>query len=466
MQVAIEDIGSCKKKLKIEVPAEKVTEELDKRMKELKESAELPGFRRGHIPARLFEKRFGKKLREAVKGDLSAEVFEEALKEHKLEPLSEPEFPGMEDIELERETPFSFEVELFVKPQVKLEDYVGIEVKAEEIGVTDEEVEDAIGQVRRERAELVPVADKASGEEDMLMVDVEVLAEGQVLHSSQSSYVGVGSKGVFGVEIEGLPEKLKGRKAGDSVEFEFELPKTSALEYGEELVGKTAKCALKVNEVKTLKVPEATDEWAKEVGFESIADMREKVGEQVRAAKERGRDRYVEQRILDKLLEATPFDVPTEMIEAKAHEVTEYRRFQLLKAGVESEKIDADLDDYRALSRKELERNFKEDLLLSKIAELENIFVTEEEVDGAIAQIALSRGQMPDAFREDMDSRGLTARLRSELLESRVKEYLRKKAKLELVPEGALAKEEKKEEKKETSAEEEKPADGQEKTGE
>jgi trigger factor len=465
VQIAIEDLGSCKKKLKIEIPAEKVTEELDKRTRELKDSAELPGFRRGHIPARLFEKRFGKKLREAVRNDLSAEVYEEALKEHKLEPLSEPEFPGLEDMDIERETPFAFEVDLFVKPQVKVEDYVGIEVKAEELDVTDDEVENAIEQVRRERAELVVVEDRISEEEDMLMVDVEVTVEGQSLHSSQGSYVGVGSKGVFGVEIEGLTEKLKGHKAGDSVEFEFELPKTSALEYGEELAGKMAKCALKVNEVKTLNIPEATDEWAKEVGFESIADMREKVREQVKAGKERGRDRFVEQRILDKLLESTGFDVPTEMIEAKAHEVTEYRRFQLIKAGVESEKIDTDLDSYRDLSRKELEKNFKEDLILNKIAELENIFVTEDEVDSAIAQIALSKGQMPDAFREEMDERGLTSRLRSELLESRVKEYLRKKAKLELVPAGTLGEDVKKEEPEEV-AEEEKPAESQDKAEE
>jgi len=299
----------------------------------------------------------------------------------------------------------------------------------------------------------------------MLMVDVEVTAEGQELHSSQGSYVGVGSKGVFGVEIEGLAEKLKGHKAGDSVELEFELPKTSALDYGEELAGKTAKCVLKVNEVKTLNVPEATDEWAKEVGFESITDMREKVKEQVRAAKERGRDRYVEQRILDKLLESTGFDVPTEMIEAKAHEVTEYRRFQLIKAGVESEKIDTDLDSYRDLSKKELERNFKVDLILTKIAELENIFVTEDEVDGAIAQIALSRGQMPDAFREEMDARGLTSKLRSELLEARVKEYLRKKAKLELVPAGTLGQDEKKEE-PEAAADDENTTESKDKTEE
>ena len=463
MQIAIEDLGSCKKKLKIEIPAEKVTEELDKRTRELRDSAELPGFRRGHIPARLFEKRFGKKLREAVRHDLSAEVYEEALREHKLEPLSEPEFPGLEDIEFERETAFAFEVELFVKPQVKIEDYVGVEVKAEEIDVTDEEVENAIEQVRRERAELVVVEDRASEEEDVLIVDVEVTSEGQTLHSSQGSYVGVGSKGVFGIEIEGLTEKLTGHKAGDSVEFEFELPKTSALDYGEELVGKTAKCGLKVNELKTLNVPEATDEWAKEVGFESIADMSEKVKEQVRGAKERGRDRYVEQRILDKLLEATDFDVPTEMIEARAHEVTEYRRFQLIKAGVESEKIDADLDSYRDLSRKELARNFKEDLILTKIAELENIFVTEDEVESTIAQIALSKGQMPEAFREEMDARGMTPRLRSELLEARVKEYLRKKAKLELVPAGTLGEEKKKEE---PEAEEEKPAEVQDETEE
>jgi trigger factor len=278
------------------------------------------------------------------------------------------------------------------------------------------------------------------------MVDVEVAVEGQVIHSSKNSYVGTGSKGIFGVEIADLPEKLTGRNRNETVEIEFELPKTSALEYGEELAGKQARCTFKINEIKTLKIPEANDEWAKEVGLESLDDLKEKVKEQVTAAKEQARNRYVEKKILDHLLDICGFEVPTDMIETRAHELTEYKRYQLLKAGVEAEKINADLDSYRDLSRQEIERNFREDLVLSKIAELENLFVTEDEVNGAIAQIALSRGQAPDQLQGEMESRGLVSRLRSDLLESRVKEFLREKAEVELLPPGSLSKEEKPEE--------------------
>jgi trigger factor len=440
--VTIEDLGNCKKKLLIEVPTEKVTEELDKRTRELQASAELPGFRRGHIPPKLFERRFGKKMREALKNDLTAEAFEEALSEHSLEPLGEPEFPGIEEIELERESTFKFEVHLIVKPQVKVEDYMKVKVQAEEIEVIDEEIDDAVERLRRERAELVVVEDRESAGDDMLMVNVEVTAEGQSLYSSKNSYIGAGSKGIFGMELEELPDKLLGRNRGDVIELEFELPKTSALEYAEEMVGKKAKCTLEVNEIKTLDVPDANDKWAKEVGFESLAALREKVAEEVKSAKEHGRDNYVERKILDQLIESCGFEVPTDMIEARARELTEYRRYQLLKAGVETDKIDADLDSYSELSRQEIERNFRDSLILGKIAELENIFVTEDEVDMAIAQIALSRGQSPDSLREEMDSRGMVSRLRSELLESRVKRFLREKAEIELLAPGSLYKEE------------------------
>ena len=455
MQVNIEELGNCKKKLTIEIPAEKVTEELDKRTAELRESAELRGFRRGHIPSKLFERRFGKKLREALKNDLTAEAFQETLSEHDLEPLGEPEFPGMDEIELERESVLKFEVELVVKPQVKVEDYMGVKVQAEEIEVTDEEVEQAIDHMRRERAEFVVVEDRASAEEDMLMVDVEVSAEGQVLHGASNVYLGVGSKGIYGIEISDLSEKLTGRNREDTVEIEFELPGTSALDYGEEMAGKMARCTMKINEIKTLNVPEATDEWAKEAGHESLAQLREKLKEQVNAAKERARNSYVEKKIIDQLLGSCSFDMPTEMIETRAHELTEYRRYQLLKAGVEAEKIDADLDSYRELSRQEIERNFREDLVLGKIAQLENLFVTEDEVGSAITQIAFSRGQTPEALQEEMETRGLVSRLRADLLESRVKEFLREKAEVELLPPGTLSKEE----------EPEKPQKAEEETG-
>jgi trigger factor len=164
VQVNVEDLGNCKKKLTIEIPAEKVTEELDKRTGEFKTSAELPGFRRGHIPQKLFERRFGKKLREAVRNDLTTEAFEETLKEHNLEPLGEPEFPGIEELELVRENPLKFEVELVVKPQVKVEDYAGVKVQAEEIELTEEEVEQTVDRMRRERAELVVVEEKPTAE--------------------------------------------------------------------------------------------------------------------------------------------------------------------------------------------------------------------------------------------------------------------------------------------------------------
>lgn len=441
-QVEIEELGNCKKKLVIEIPAEKVTEELDKRTDELRRSAEVPGFRKGHIPPRLFERRFGKKLRDAIKSDLLEESFEEALGEHELEPLGEPEFPGIEEIELERESAFKYEVQLTVKPQVKVEDYVGVKVRAEEIEVTDEEVEQTIEQLRRERAELVVVEDRPVTEEDMVMVDVGVTAEGQTLHSSKGSYLGVASKGIFGIEVPDFSEKFLGRNRGDTVELEFELPKTSALEYDEELIGKTAHCTLKISEIKMLNVPEATDEWAKEIGMESLEELKKKVREGVNADKERARDRYVEKKILDNLLGACSFEVPAELMDARAQELTEYRRYQLMRAGVPYDKIDADLDMYRELSRQEIERNFRESLVLVKIAEMENVFVTEDEVDSAIAQIALREGQSPEALREEMDSRGLVSRLRDDLLESRVKEFLRKKAQVELVAPGTLAKEE------------------------
>jgi trigger factor len=453
VQVTIEDLGNCRKKLTIEIPAEKVTEDLDNRTDELKSTAELPGFRRGHIPARLFERRFGKKLREALRNDLTAEAFEEALSEHNLEPLGEPEFPGIEEIELERESMLKFEVELVVKPQVKVEDYMGVKVRAEEIEVTEEEVERTVENIRREEAELVVVEDRASAEEDMLMVDVEVTAEGQVLHSSSSSYIGVGSKGVFGIEIDNLTGKLTGRNRGETVEIEFELPGACALEYGEELAGKQARCTLKINEIKTVKMPEATDELAKDAGFDSLAELKEKIKESVRTSKEHARDRYVEKKILDKLLESTGFEVPAEMIEAKAHMLMEYRRYQLLKEGVDSKKIDADLDSYKELSRQEIERNFREGLVLNKVAELENIFVTEGEVDSAINQIALGRGQSPDVLREEMESRSLVARLREDLRDSKVREFLREKAEVELVPPGTLSKEEKPEDPEEAQRE-------------
>lgn len=438
MQVEIEDAGKCKKVLKFEIPTEQVKEKIEDKYSELLKEAEMPGFRRGHVPRKLLERRFGKRIEDELKEEMMSEAMSEAIEKHKLTLLGELEMPKTEDISLDASGPFKFQVTVMVRPAVSVTDYIGVEAEIEEATVTDEDIQNEIERLQRETAELSVVEGRSVTLSDTLICAVTVTCEGTEVFRSANAYLFPATKGLFGIEIPELSSKFEGRNRGDSVEVSFVLPKVSALKVKESLIGKTATATVKINEIKELKKPDPTDEWAKNMGFEGLNQLKSKLREIIRTIKEELWKSASKKAITLKIMDRTQFDIPSELIEKRADQLAAYRAFRLANAGIEQAKIDADVKQYRQYTQVEIEHLFREDLIISKIAEMENIFVTEEEVDAEVARIARERGVSEAQLLDQLEKENMVGQLRQDMLTKKVKDFLFEKANVKVLPAGTL----------------------------
>ena len=179
MQVQVEDVGPCKKLLRIEIPAERVTQQLEEAYKQLSDTVVVPGFRKGHAPRRLMERKFGKQVNDDARGVLMSESFETAVKDNNLRPIGQPKFD--EEIEILPGEPLAFEVTVEVQPEFEIEGYSDLHLEKPATEPTPEEMEERIQAVRRRYATLVDVTEGSPQAEDVVTCHI-TLSEGDSLH--------------------------------------------------------------------------------------------------------------------------------------------------------------------------------------------------------------------------------------------------------------------------------------------
>src|SRR5262245_19460649 len=218
----ISEVGPCKLKIRVEVTAAKVHERVEEEYKKLAQTAELPGFRKGHAPRPILERKFGKALLDDLKFDLLTNSFEEVKETGKVEPLGEPDV-DVEKVEVKDNAPFVYEVTVEVKPKVEVKNYTGHKVKKAEAAVSDAEIEEEMKNLREEHAELVPT-DAPAAEGDQLTGDFELRVEGAAKEKAENVALFLNDKIAFhGVELPEFHKSLAGKKAGDSLEYPMML---------------------------------------------------------------------------------------------------------------------------------------------------------------------------------------------------------------------------------------------------
>src|SRR3712207_6747036 len=158
--VKVEDAGPGTKKVSIEIPQERIAAKLASQFKDLRKQAAIPGFRPGHAPQKLVEKMFASDVRNQVRGDLIRESYEQALEKNKLQVLGEPEFENAEDIKLPDDGPLTYSFSVEVQPEFTLPDMATLKVQKQKVNITDENLEQAMNNLREQQGTLVPVEDR------------------------------------------------------------------------------------------------------------------------------------------------------------------------------------------------------------------------------------------------------------------------------------------------------------------
>lgn len=451
MQVNIEDIGPCKKKLIFDVPTESIKEKLEESYAKLQSSAQVPGFRVGHAPRKLIENRFGKDVTEEVKHGLIGSSYEDALKEHKIKPLGEPDIDE-ESIEFDVESGLKFTVICEVTPEFDLPEYKGLELEKPSTEVSEEELNETVHNLRRRNA-IVEPTEEAAAEDDVPVVDCVITCEGEEIHRVEDRQFSMGEDNWLGGIDRDFWKKLVGKKAGESASGEVTMPEAYQKE---EYRGKSATVTVTIKDVKRPRLPELDEEFAKDLLFKSLDDMNREVTERLQANKEQQAQADLTRQVNEKLLAAVDFELPEEILKRQAERLVARQKMDLMYRGMPADEVEKVAEKLTQSSAEQSERDMRTFFVLRKIAELENVEVTDNDLEAHIAELAHARGQHPAALRETLVKEGQMDLLRSEMIEDAVVKMLIEQATVTDLPAGKTSAPQDTEDTEKTSKKEEK----------
>ncbi len=368
----------------------------------------IPGFRKGKAPRAIIEKMYGKGVfYEDALNAVIPEAYEAALKESGADAVSRPEFDVVsmeEDIVLK--------AKFFIKPEVEVTDYKGIEADRVIKQVTDADVDEDIKRVQQRNSRTVDVEDRAAQLEDTVVIDYCGSVDGVEFEGGKAE--GHNLKLGSGQFIPGFEDQIVGHSIGD----EFDVNVTFPEEYhAADLAGKAAVFAVKLNGIKYTELPELDDEFAKDVSeFETLDEYKADVKAKIADRYAKAADSALDEKLLDKVLEKFVAEVPEVMFANEAENMLrDYdnrMRMQGLDLATYFKYTGQTLESMRAQFMPQAERSVKIRLALEKIAALENIVVTEEEIDAEFQRIADAYGMEKDKVKESIPADTLTEDLR------------------------------------------------------
>ncbi|TAN41593.1 MAG: trigger factor [Nitrospirae bacterium] len=374
-----EDISSTKKRLQIEIPAEQIEAEIKKALQDLQRKAKMPGFRPGKTPMSMVEKKFGKEVEAEALDKLIPDHYISALKEANLTPVTKPEMESKFDFK--RGEAISMTISVEVRPKVENLQYENITVKEVPVEVADAEIEDVINNLAEEKATFESSEEPiASG--DLVTVDYTAIEDG-------GQEPTISKDAVFKIDNGPYPEEffnvLKGKKKDEAFDMEVSFPDEPKTAFS----GKKVKFDGTIKEAKKRSLPAIDDELAKDIGFESLQALRDKIKENLLAAKNREADAVKQREILDKLLETHSFDLPEGLVKAEVAQIV---------GDIKTAKKDERAEDVIAQEvHHDAERRVKGSLLLELVGEKEGVTVIEDDLKREVVSIAQRFYIAPDA---------------------------------------------------------------------
>jgi trigger factor len=418
MKVTVEELSPSKRALLIELPAERVSTAMEATVRDLSRKLQIPGFRRGKVPAELIQRRFQADLNEELLRELIPESYREALTQTALQPVGQPR---VEDVQLSAGSPLRFRAIVDVKPPLEVKDYRGIGVERGKIEVTDQEVERGLEFLREDAAEYVPMEGWPAMRDDLVILDHEGTLNGKPFKggSGKNLTVVLGHAGY----LPGFEDQLAGMQKGDRKHFQLHFPEDSPRK---DLAGKTAEFTVSVKEVKKRRLPELNDEFAKTVGdVESLAALREKVREQIQQRKTREQEAGLRRAVLDKLVAAHEVDLPETLVDLETASILQELAETVRAAGGRVRGLPGTPEELRARAQEMARRRVKESLLLEAVARQEGMAVTEEELEREIEALASAYPAASRAnFRQALDDPDRRADLSARLLARKALEFL------------------------------------------
>ncbi|MFI5473954.1 trigger factor [Streptomyces cacaoi] len=395
MKSAVETLNPTRVRLSIEVPFEELKDSLDAAYKKINQQVTVKGFRKGKIPARVIDQRFGRGavLEEAV-NDALPKFYTEAVNEAEIDVLGQPE---VDITELKDGETLNFTAEVDIRPALELpEDFSSIEVEVDAVEVSEEDIDKAVEQLRERFASTSPV-ERAAEDGDVVTVDLEAKVDGEILEDGVASGVSytIGS----GELLEGIDEAVKGLEAGGEATFTSELKGGSA-------AGKEAEVTVKVTQVAARELPELDDEFAQLASeFDTLEELKADSRKRLENTKQYDQATQAQERVLEKLLELVEVPVPEKLLEdevnTRKHNLEHH---QLGQMGLDLDKYleiqGKTAEEFETETREAAVKGIKTQFVLDELVKREKLNVNQEELTEHLMRRAASSGMSPDQFAQ------------------------------------------------------------------
>src|SRR6185295_9366855 len=314
----VKEVGPCKLQIRIEVSAARVKEEIEHKYKDLNDSMALPGFRKGHAPRNVLERKFGKALLDDLKFELLSGSFEEVKEEKKLEPVGEPELEA-DKLVLEEGKPFVYEMKIEVRPTFEIKQYEGLKVSKPAVVVEDKDVEAVLKGFQESKAELIPAEDNIAREGDQLTADFTLMVDGKAVDTGENNAVMLSPDiQFFGKELPEFYKTILGKKVGDAVENPVQLPDNYV---DKAHAGKNAVIQTTIKGVKQKKLPPVDTDFAKKhFDMDSVDELKADIRKRIEREKEAGGRATMGEQIVEQLVKANEFPMPEGLISSGTEE--------------------------------------------------------------------------------------------------------------------------------------------------
>jgi trigger factor len=414
----MEELGPCKRRLTVRVPKDTIQAEVVRTFDELMTSAAVPGFRRGHVPRRLVEARFGEAVRDQVKEQLITRSYEEAVEQYHLEPVGTPD---VQDVEFDPEAELKYRVTLEVRPAFSVEGYEGLEVAKPAVTVSEEEVGQALERLREREAYYETVEGAVFGEGCLAIVDCTVTVDGEPYIKREQAELPAGTGNWLRVLSDDVGGPLLGKTKGNEVTFSTVIRPDFPDEAKQ---GKVAEVWVKFGEVKERRLPAPDDEFARRLKAENLEDLKLRIHRELSRQKEADAEAAVRRQLTDRLLAKFAFELPEDLLRAHAEDIARRQRLELQYRGIPLAEVDKHAGELGEASAKQAARDFKLLFILEKIAEKEKIFATEQDVENEVALLAANYRVRPARMRAELERRRMLGELRVRIRERKTIDHL------------------------------------------
>lgn len=428
--VEIEEAGPCRKRVAVTVPRADLDLYYNDVMGELETTAEVKGFRVGHVPRDLLAKRFRKEMSDQVKQKVLLDSLEQLETNKQLDPINQPDI-DIESLEIPDEGDFTYSFEVEVRPEFELPDYTGLKIEKPVRETTDEDVDNYQERFLSQFGDY-ETHDGPAEVGDSLKLDGEFFFNDRSIRKMTGQRVDLKPTLRFqDAELTNFGELMSGCKVGDTREVDLVVSQEAE---SLEMRGETVHAKFTVREIQRHVPPELNKSFLEEIGVETVEEMREKIRDTLERQVVYEQRQSTREQVLEKITESANWELPEDLVRKQVDNALRREILEMQQAGFTRQQIQARENELRQNAVSNTKQALKEHFVLDKIATTENIEVSNEELEMEVMLMAMQQGESPRKVRARLVRSGMMENLEAQIRERKAVDVILDKAQFEEVP--------------------------------